>query len=267
MNDRGLIFDIRRYAVHDGPGIRTTVFFKGCPLHCLWCHNPEGIAPDIQKIERQRKLNGNRYVHREEVGRWLTAGEVMEEILKDKLFYEESGGGVTFSGGEPLAQPTFLMNLLQQARQARLHTVVDTSGHAPPADFQTVLSMVHCLLFDLKTTDTDKHLEMTGAGNEQLLDNLRSIPASGPELYIRIPVISGVNANAHEMEAICDVLSSLDAPVKRVDLLPYHKLGRHKYESLGMHRPGGLFDAPGAQSMDAFAKIFRVAGFATKIGG
>lgn len=267
MKDKGLIFDIRRYAVHDGPGIRTTVFFKGCPLHCLWCHNPEGISAEVAQVMRQRQLNGQIRSFSEKVGRWMSAEEVMDELIRDRMFYEESGGGVTFSGGEPLAQPGFLMDLLRKARQVGLHTAVDTSGYAPAGDFEAMATMAHCLLFDLKIIDNDKHLEYVGVDNGQILENLKAVPAPGPELYIRIPVIPGVNANIKEMEAIRDVLISTAAPVKRVDLLPYHKLGRHKYESLGMHWPGHFGEAPGKQSMDAFVKVFTVAGFTTKTGG
>ena len=266
MKDRGLRFDIRRYAVHDGPGIRTTVFFKGCPLHCLWCHNPEGITPGIQKAVRQRKLNGRSYSYEEEIGRWLSSAQVMEELLKDQLFYEESGGGVTFSGGEPLSQSAFLLKMLSETRRFGLHTAVDTSGFADADIFQAVASLTHCLLFDLKTTDQDKHMEYTGVDTEQIVNNLKSLPPDGPDLFVRIPVIPGINASVGEMMAIGQLLCTLDARVKRVDLLPYHRLGRQKYACLGQKYPGDFGQLCG-HDMKEFEKVFTNAGFAVKTGG
>lgn len=264
---KGLIFDIRRYSVHDGPGIRTTVFLKGCPLNCVWCHNPESVLTKPQIIRRCRQIFGKSREIEETIGSWMESGEVMHEILRDRLFFEESDGGVTFSGGEPLAQPDFLKDLLIQCREAGIHTAVDTSGHAPLQTFQEVASYANTLLFDLKTLDKEKHLAYTGEDNTLIINNLMSLPKEGPGLFIRIPVIPGFNSQIRQMELMRDLLSRVRATVVQVNLLPYHHLGRHKYEALGMDPPPGFGPEISREQMHQLMKVFSEAGFEVKQGG
>lgn len=264
---KGLIFDIRRYSVHDGPGIRTTVFFKGCPMQCVWCHNPESWLDAPQVMVRKRRFNGTERQIKEVVGRWMTPGEVMEVVSRDRVFYDESGGGVTFSGGEPLLQAAFLLNLLKHCRQAGIHTAVDTSGYADRDIFLEVAHNTPLLLYDLKVIDDHHHLTFTGTDNRKIIQNLLSLPADGPRLIIRIPVIPGVNNSIKQMKAIRDVLKQVRAPIMRVDLLPYHRLGKHKYEALNMSVPKDFTKRMShAQPLD-FKKIFTNACYSVKTGG
>ncbi len=263
----GIIFDIRRYSVHDGPGIRTTVFFKGCPLNCLWCHNPESIMLEPQPIKRCRQLNGNKEWVDEMVGRQYSAAEVIEIIGRDLLFFEESGGGVTFSGGEPLLQPAFLLELLSLCREAGIHTAVDTSGHASAEAFKEMAAQTDLLLFDIKTTSNQKHREFTGVGNELILSNFYSLNGKGPAVIVRIPVIPGFNSTFEEMQAIVKVLKSSQARIEAVNLLPYHKLGRQKYEALGMQQPPVFKPENTPEQMQQLMGVFEQAGYKVKVGG
>lgn len=264
---KGLIFDIRRYSVHDGPGIRTTVFFKGCPLNCVWCHNPESILPQPQRIRRCRTLNGRQRILEEEIGRWVESGDIMLEVLKDRLFYEESKGGVTFSGGEPLSQPRFLKELLVRCREEGLHTAVDTSGYAAEESFTKISQLTDVLLFDLKTADKRKHEEYTGVDNALIIRNLMNLPTEGPEVYIRIPVIPGFNSTTKDMALLREIVSRVKTSVARVDLLPFHRLGRQKYEALGMVSPAGFGPEIRPRELEQLMQVFEEAGFSVKKGG
>lgn len=265
--ERGLIFDIRRYSVHDGPGIRTTVFFKGCPLRCQWCHNPEGIGTNLQKICRTRQLNGRKWTYEEIVGKEYSSVEVFNEISKDLIFYEESGGGVTFSGGEPLMQPDFLLELLVMCREAGIHTAVDTSGFAGENVFSEITRNTDMLLFDLKTADSEKHSAFTGSGNETILKNLKSLVSPLPELVIRIPLIPGFNDQVSDISAIRNILIQSKLSVKRLHLLPYHRFGRHKYEALGNKEPPVFSPEISDVRIHELFNIFEGSGFSVKIGG
>lgn len=264
---RGLIFDIRRYSVHDGPGIRTTVFFKGCPLNCPWCHNPESILPQPQKISRCLTLNGRSRMVQEDLGRWVEVEEVMEEVLKDRLFYEESQGGVTCSGGEPLSQPAFLKKLILRCAEAGLHTAVDTSGYAPRESFLEIAGITDVLLCDIKTINRQKHIDYTGADNAPIIQNLMALPAGKPEVYIRIPVIPGFNSTMEDMIGIRDVIGKIKARVVRIDLLPFHRLGRQKYEALGMAIPPAFGPSTSQSEMETLMQVFSDVGYSAKTGG
>ncbi len=264
---KGLVFDIRRYSVHDGPGIRTTVFLKGCPLHCSWCHNPEGLMNEPQTIRRTRQLNGKKTIHYENVGEWRTSREVFELIMKDIIFYEESGGGVTFSGGEPLMQPDFLLEMLSLCRQAGIHTAVDTSGHAPGEVFNLIAQNTDLLLYDLKTTDNGKHLTYTGVSKELSLINLKSITDDSARLIIRIPVIPGFNCDIKQFKAMRDQLLELKVQIQRVDLLPCHQLGRQKYRDLGLKTPVKFNTDIDEEQINMLMNIFAGSGFNVKKGG
>jgi pyruvate formate lyase activating enzyme len=226
----GTVFDIKRYAVHDGPGIRTTVFFKGCPLQCWWCHNPEGIDPapqrilesGIGKIQRKRIL-----------GEEMTVNRVLREIEKETIFYDESGGGVTFSGGEPLMQPRFLAALARGCRELGIHTALDTCGHAPTALFDEIRADVDVFLYDLKLIDSGLHRKYTGVDNELILENLNRLDEWGEEVIIRFPVIPGITDTPENLRQMGAHLKTLrNRP--RIDLLPYHRMARGKYERLDM---------------------------------
>ncbi len=218
-------------------------------------------------MRRQQTLNGKTKTVGETVGTRMTASEAMDVVLKDRLFYEESGGGVTFSGGEPLMQLPFLLEMLERCHRHRIHTAVDTSGYAPDKDFQAVAGKADLLLFDLKTTDNHKHLEYTGVALDSIMNNLFSLQGNGPELIARIPVIPGFNDNKQQMEAFADILLQLQTTVQRVDLLPYHRLGRQKYNALGMQQPEP--NAPGitTEAIQSFMDVFTAAGFHAKKGG
>lgn len=258
---KGLIFDIRRYSVNDGPGIRTTVFLKGCPLRCLWCHNPEGFSPDEQTIKRERSLNGKKWTYEEIVGKWYTPSMVMNDLNKDLMFYEESEGGVTFSGGEPLMQPEFLAEMLKLCRQAGIHTAVDTSGMADNDIFTEIAGLTDLLLFDLKSLDNEKHIQFTGAENTQILMNLLSLSTPSPDMIIRIPVIPGFNDSIEQMREISIFLSELSVPVRKIEPIPYHRLGRQKYAALGMNIPDAFSPEITSEQLKSFKSIFETKGF------
>lgn len=264
----GMIFDIRRYSIHDGPGIRTAVFLKGCPLECRWCHNPEGraAAPELilrvsrcfhcgdclpvcpnaalSRRERQILIDRSRcdvcgscadYCPSEAlqvVGREMTVAQVLEEIERDRPFYEQSGGGVTFTGGEPLAQPDFLRALLQACRTRGLHTALDTCGYAPWAVLDEIRPLVDLFLYDLKLMDDARHQEWTGVSNAEILANLRRLSEAGQEILVRLPLVPGVNDGEENLRQTGAFLASLPT-VPAVELLAYHHIAEAKYAGLG----------------------------------
>ena len=226
-----LIFDIRRYTIHDGPGIRTTVFFKGCPLRCQWCHNPESQETGIGQISAKRMLDGRSFETQSAVGSWQSAIDLMKVIEKDEVFYIESGGGVTFSGGEPLMQADALMEILQLCRQKGYHTAVDTSGHAEPAAVKKIMQLADLWLFDLKLMDDTRHLEFTGVSNELALKNLEILSGNSANIIIRLPLIPGITDDHQNLKDISLKMKQLD--VNRIDILPYHSIAKEKYLRLG----------------------------------
>lgn len=267
-NASGIVFRIDRFAVHDGPGIRTTVFLKGCPLRCWWCHSPESQAeaPEIlihpDRCERCGTCltvcsndavveENGRFVPvvtrctacgtcveacpcgaRALAGGRFTVGQVMDSVARDVVFFDESGGGVTFSGGEPLMQPAFLAALLDACRAREIHTAVDTSGMAPWETFATISDRVRLFLFDLKIVDDERHRRFTGGSNAQILENLRRLAATHPAVRVRFPLIPGATDDEANVEAIGRLVRSLGLP--GVDVLPYHRAGLAKYARLGV---------------------------------
>ena len=223
----GLIFDIRRYCIHDGPGIRTTVFFKGCPMRCWWCHNPESQEMEVEHVAVERSLDGKVFAVKSAVGSRQSAVEVMKEIEKDRVFYEESRGGATFSGGEPLMQSEFLEELLAACMKKGIHTAVDTCGYAEPPALKRVIGLADLWLFDLKIMDDSRHIEYTGVSNELVLENLRTLARSKREVIIRFPVIPGATDDEENLMAVAEKMAELKLP--RIDLLPYHTIARNKY--------------------------------------
>jgi pyruvate formate lyase activating enzyme len=263
----GIIFDIRRFATHDGPGIRTTVFFKGCPLSCKWCHNPESIDmkpfPFIKKV----KVDEDWFEQEELVGRSYSVEEVLKIILLDRVFYEESGGGVTFSGGEPLFQPEFLVSILEACRNEGLHTAVDTSGYVNQKYLDLIIPFTDLFLFDYKHNDREKHRLYTGFSNEIINENLRYVVKTGKKVHVRIPVIPSFNQNENDMLDIMLFLKSMDGKVGQVDLLPYHTLGNTKYKRFGMTNLMEGQEGLKNDDLLPFRHIFQDAGFTTGIGG
>jgi pyruvate formate lyase activating enzyme len=297
----GLIFDIRRFSVHDGPGIRTTLFLKGCPLSCWWCHNPEGrysrinlmLYPD-RCIECGECIRACPHgaIRREDggirtspllcracgtcvedcaaearklTGRRLTVREAMEEIEKDRVFYDESGGGVTFSGGEPFSQPCFLEAMLDACRAGGIHTAVDTCGYADQELLLRLSEKVDLFLFDLKLLDPAAHLKYTGVSNEIILKNLAALASQSKSIIIRFPVIPGINDGMNNVQDMIAHLNSLG--LSRLDLLPYHRIGLEKYQRLGMpYRLNGL-EPPPEERLREIAHEFEQMGFAVRVGG
>jgi pyruvate formate lyase activating enzyme len=298
----GLIFDIKKYSTNDGPGIRTTVFFKGCPLRCPWCHNPEGqsFLPELI-IRASRclpgcseclavcepgtlsKTEGSPVLDLttctvcgkcsevcptqaiELVGRRLSAGEVMAEIEKDRVFHEESQGGATFSGGEPLAQADFLADLLTRCREGGIHATVDTCGYAPPEAVEKVEDKADLFLFDLKIIDEKKHDDVTGQPNRMILENLRRLAGLGKKIVIRLPLIAGVNDDDENIRQTADFLVSLGT-VADISLLPYHKLGREKYTGLRKKNRGLHFAPPSEERLKEIQETLESRGFRVRRG-
>ncbi len=269
VTQRGMVFDIQRFSIHDGPGIRTTVFMKGCPLRCGWCHNPESMSPKpalsfqpercigcgqcFRKCERgaHRMVDERHVLDRgicracgecatecyakalEMVGREMSVGEVLDEVLRDLPFYETSGGGLTLSGGEPLMQIAFAEALLRSAKEAGLHTCVDTSGSGDYGLFERVRPHVDLFLFDYKETDPERHREYTGVTNERILANLRALHDSGAAIRLRCPLVGGLNDRPDHLEGIARLASELPG-LEAVEILPYHRLGEGKLARMGL---------------------------------
>lgn len=223
---RGRIFDIQRYSVHDGSGIRTIVFLKGCVLRCRWCCNPESQSYDIQEM---KLLDGSTKI----IGRDVTAKEVLDVVERDRVFYRRSGGGLTLSGGESLCQPEFALALLKGAKDRGLTTAMESMGCAKWETIEAILPYLDQYLMDIKHMDPEKHRQFTGKRNDLMLSNAKKIATSGKtELIIRVPVIPTFNETPEEIRAIAEFAATLPG-VKRLHLLPYHRLGQDKYEGLG----------------------------------
>lgn len=261
-----LIFNIQRFSLHDGDGIRTTIFFKGCPLSCKWCHNPESWLSEPQIVFIQKKCRDCSncaqsdcvYGAHEIAGKPYSPAQLVAIAERDAEFYRNSGGGVTLSGGEVMIQPTdFLIELLHGLKQKGINTAVDTCGHAPFEAFENVLPYVDTFLYDIKFADNARHLQFTDQGNELILSNLQKLSDKGVKLEIRIPIIEGVNSDDAEMDKIISLLKNIKA--EKIRLLPYHSIGRDKYTHLGMAAPDE-FHAPSAQRINELAGKFSAHG-------
>jgi len=257
-----LIFDIRRYTIHDGPGIRTTVFFKGCPLRCWWCHNPESQEVEIEQIKLQRVLDGLTFPSQLTVGSWQSAADILKEVEKDEVFYRESGGGVTFSGGEPLMQADALKELLILCKERGIHTAIDTSGHAEPAAMEKVKDLADLWLFDIKLTDDLKHLDYTGVSNELAIRNLQILAGGGKEIIIRFPVITGITDDPDNLENVVFLMNKLN--LNRIDILPYHNIAREKYHRMNRKYLAENIQEPNSEMIEKTVNFFIQQGFNAK---
>lgn len=263
----GLIYDIKRFAVHDGPGIRTTVFFKGCPLNCTWCHNPESRSGNIQQWVKKKSLNGKTIESIEEIGKWYTPKELFRILEKDQMSWEESGGGITFSGGEPLIQIDFLVELLRMARNAGIHTTVDSCGYADKLIFDKITPFTDLFLFDLKHHDSRKHKEQTGVENVKILENLNHLLSQNHNVWVRIPIIPGYNDSVADQNDFIKLLKTMNRKPEQVNLLPFHSIANHKYNQLGLavHWKGKPTVAK--STLITFTGLYEAAGYKTIIGG
>lgn len=294
---KGIIFNIQRYSIQDGPGIRTTVFLKGCPLRCLWCHNPEGIKPEPEIIWWETRCIGCRKClescHLETqifppafdpdcdlcgeclrvcpakalelAGREYSSEELMEEILKDRVFFDISQGGVTFSGGEPLFQGDFLLEVLSKCKKERIHTAVDTAGFANLELIKKVEELTDLFLYDLKTMDQKKHLDSTGVPNFQILENLTWLSKKPEKVIVRFPVIPGFNDNEGEIQGMGEFLLSLKIP--EIDLIPYHKMARDKYRRLRKEYSLNSLENPSSEMLERIKIVLEKYLPKVKIGG
>jgi pyruvate formate lyase activating enzyme len=296
----GVVFHIMRFSLHDGPGIRTAVFLKGCPLACWWCHNPESqnLEPEVLYSAERCRLCGDcalacphgaiaRTAARMTVndncelcgacvdacgaearsiaGRTMTVTEIVAEIERDVVFFDESGGGVTFTGGEPFGQPELLEALLHACRARRIHTTIETCGAAARETVMRISGLADLILYDLKMLDAARHRQYTGAGNRNILENLKALVAAGRPVTVRIPVVPGVNDGVVEVRAACDYLATLR--VARVDLLPYHAAGAEKYRRLGREYRMEQTKAPDDAAMAAIATEMKAAGIPVTMAG
>ncbi len=287
----GTIFDIQRFSTHDGPGIRTTVFLKGCGMQCHWCHNPESIRmePEIQffrhkcigcgrclqvcPVNAHRLNEGRRVFLREScircgrcaeeccsealalTGRTVTVQELMEELDKDRLFFKQSGGGVTFSGGEPVLQHQFLSSMLKECRSAGFHTAVETAGNVPEDYLLEVVPFTDLFLYDVKGMDEDRHVQTTGVGNRRILENLTLLSEKGARIMVRVPVIPGVNDTEESMLALIGLIRNLKG-IEHVELIPFHKMATEKYDSLDLAYEAENTPLLEKGAMDALLNVF-----------
>lgn len=295
------IFNIQKFSVHDGPGIRTTVFLKGCPLKCLWCHNPES-----QKYEKQMLFDSNKCVlcgtcvrvcpqkaikiednklttdpdkcnhcgqceiycipgARQVAGKEYTLEETLKEVMKDKVFYEQSNGGVTVSGGEPLTQTDFVEEFLKRLKEENIHTAVDTCGAVSFENIQRVVPYTDVFLYDIKLMDDEKHKRFIGTSNKLILDNLRKLSQIHDNINLRMPIIEGVNSDEEHIKETVNYIKGLN--IKKVNLLPYHDIAKHKYKKLDIVYEDEKMSKPSDEKMESFKDIFEKNGYETKIGG
>lgn len=299
----GIVFDIQRFSIHDGPGIRTTVFLKGCPLRCLWCDNPESqeeraeiafwnercircnaclavcpldaitVDEDGRKRIRPDRCDlCGRCLRRcpagalEQIGRSMTVEEVLSEIEKDRSFYEESGGGMTLSGGEPTAQSRFSERVLKCAHERGIHTAIETCGYARWNVWRSLLPQLDLILYDLKVVDSVQHKHYTGVANELILENLRKLTRTGKEIVVRRPIIPGYTDSESSMHSLGQFLERLDG-VKEVHLLPYHNYGQGKYVCLGIESPLAGIPSLQEDAVIGLADILASYNIKVQIGG
>jgi pyruvate formate lyase activating enzyme len=265
---QGLVFSVKRYSINDGPGIRVTFFLKGCPLNCLWCHNPEGLSPFPETVIQRNKIGEREFCKSQEAGQFYSPEALLDIIEKERVFINHSKGGVTFSGGEPMLQPEFLYEALKRCRENRYHTAVDTSGQSSAENFKLIMPVTDLFLFDLKHLDDSKHIEYTGVSNTLILDNYRLLNESEKDIYVRIPVIPGYNDDADHLHRLKSFLASpASRSVRKICLLPYHKTGTSKYMKFNVPIRLENIDPPSKQRILELKEFFGATGIKVKIGG
>ena len=298
-----LIFDIKRYAINDGPGIRLVVFFKGCNLHCAWCHNPESISAKAEKMYTPAKcikcgtcvdgcpenaitLTPEGIITDADLcrmcgkcadvcpskaivmsGKVMSVAEIMDAIEKERVFFDQSGGGVTFSGGEPLLHTKLLIELLDECGKKGIHRAVDTTGNVSTETLLEVAGRTDLFLYDLKMMDTELHHEWTTAGNRKILHNLKILAGTGANIIIRIPLIGGINDTVENIQLTAKFISELDGEPKEVHLLPYHAIAQHKYLKLGRANDFEKLKEPGIETIANAISIFGKYGIRAEVGG
>ena len=253
----GRIFNIQRFSIHDGPGIRTIVFFKGCAMRCAWCCNPESQSFEIESMQEGGK--------EKIVGRDVTVDEIMPELLADMPYYRRSGGGVTLSGGEVLCQASFAAELLAECKAAGLHTAIESAASLPYSKIEQLLPYLDLYLMDIKHMDPKKHKEYTGLSNELILENARRVAKSGVELIIRTPVVPTFNDNEEDIRAISKFARAIGA--REYHLLPYHRLGSDKYAGLSRNYSMKEIEPPSHEKMEYLLSIAKESGIKCQIGG
>lgn len=299
--NQAIVFNVQKFSLHDGPGIRTTVFFKGCPLRCQWCHNPESQEALQELLYDQEKctlcsrclhacdrgalsMADARLLHarercdvcghcadqclsgaREVAGKRAAFSELLREIEQDRVFYEQSGGGVTFSGGEALSQIDALAELACDCKARGLHVAVDTCGYAPFTSFERILEYTDLFLYDIKHMDDTAHRRYTGQGNELILSNLRRLAATGANIALRLPLIEGVNTHDENIEAIAEFIK--DIQLVQVHLLPYHNTGSSKYARLGRPYDPDVLSAPTLTKLQLITARLSLTGHKFHLGG
>ena len=298
---RGVIFDIKKFAIDDGPGIRTTIFFKGCLLHCWWCHNPEGQLSTPELMYRSPRCDscdecvkicpeeavacslGRISINRDRcnlcgmcyhacptgalaiTGKQVSLREILGEIVKDSIFYDESQGGVTVSGGEPLLQLDFLNELLTECKDRDIRTAVDTCGYASHDAIDEISDKVDLFLYDIKTMDGKKHIKYTGVSNKPILENLKRLAENGSNIQIRFPIIPGINDDKENITETAEFIASCS--IRNISLLPYHRAGIEKYKSLGRDYKLKKTQTPSEREMNLIKEELEDFGLKVRIGG
>jgi pyruvate formate lyase activating enzyme len=265
---KGLIFNVKRYSVHDGPGIRVTFFMKGCPLNCIWCHNPEGISPFQETVLQTHRVGDKEFSNYSEAGKYYSVADILEILDKERVFMNHSKGGVTFSGGEPLLQAEFLLEALKSCKEKGFHTAVDTSGYSSSEIFRSIIPFTDLFLFDIKHLDNPDHIKLTGVSNNGILNNYRLLLETGKDFMVRIPVIPGFNDDPDYLERLRHFLTATrTGSLKKINLLPFHKTGSSKYKRFNMlYRMGGV-EPPDNEKMQKMKEFFQETGIKVKIGG
>ncbi|MHA1300314.1 MAG: glycyl-radical enzyme activating protein [Candidatus Helarchaeota archaeon] len=298
---KGIIFNIQRYCIHDGPGIRTLVFFKGCPLRCIWCSNPESqkntpeilftkakcigcgkcaeVCPEDAIIKSaDKRIDRNKcvlcmqcvetcYAEALEIaGNEMTVEEVIKEIVKDRPFYEKSGGGITVSGGEPLMQPKFLKTLLEECKKRNINTAIETCGYSNWESFKEALEFIDLVLIDIKHMNSTQHKELTGKANELILENIQKIAKLKKPTIIRFPLIPGYNDSDENIGKIGEFVKSLEG-INEINIIPFHRLGESKYEHLDREWKMQNTKPPSQERLEEVKKMLEGFGLKVKIGG